>query len=200
MAEKQRTLTAHAIIALGLVGAVQMLWVAPARESVEDARREISALQSMADDDPTASIADIEARERHARERAETLRNANTFADPARLVELVQRLGDEAGVVVHQINPKPIEPRTGLRQDDRRAQSMPTSGVVVTIEARGTYRDVTRFVTAIEGRPGYTRTDEISLRPSLVPGRDELGVTIRTAQLAFDPTAFNTAQETEVGG
>ena len=190
MAESHRAVTAHAVIAIGLVGAAQMLWVSPARERAEEAGRELVALRAVTASDPTSVVAKLETRERRAQERLHAIEEANAYADPARIVDLVQRLGDGAGVVIQRIDPKVVEPRSGLRQGDRRAHAMPTSGVVVTVEAHGGYRDVARFVGALEGRPGFTRTDEVSVRPSLTPGRDDVGVVIRTAQLAFDPDAF----------
>ncbi|MEM1422878.1 MAG: hypothetical protein AAGH64_02635 [Planctomycetota bacterium] len=192
MADRQHNVTAHAVIALALVGAAQMLFVSPAREAVADARRSLDALENEegVDRDPTRLVSELERRERDAYASIARIEIENEHADPARLVDLIQRFGDETGVVIQRIDPKTVDPRSGMRSDDGTARAMPTSGVVVTIEARGAYASVARFVGALEGRPGFVRTEEVNIRPALTPGSDSVGVTIRTAQLAFDPGAF----------
>ena len=200
MGEQQGSTTAHAVIALAIIGAAQMIFVSPAREAVADARQGIEAIRSTsgADRDPTNVVAKIEQRESEAHASIAQIELSNEHADPSKLVDLVQRFGDETGVVIQRIGPKVVDPRSGFRTDDRKAESMPTSGVVVTIEARGTYADVARYVGALEGRPGFVRTEEVNIRPALTPGNDSVSVTIRTSQLAFDPEAF-APRETQEG-
>ena len=192
MAEDSRGLTAHAIIALSIVGAAQMLFVSPARESVEEAQRGIAALRASggADRDPTGRVTELEQREEAAHRGIADLELANSHADPSKLVDLVQRLGDETQVVINRVDPKTVDPRSTLRTDDKRKNAMPTSGVSLTIEARGGYANVARFIAALEGRPGFVRTEEVNLRPSLTPGKDDVALTVRTTQLAFAPEAF----------
>lgn len=197
MANQQRGLAAHAIIALSVVGAAQLLFVAPAREAVDEARQGLAALRASGETnrDPTGIVSELDEREEAAHRGVAEIELANAHTDPSKLVDLVQRLGNNTQVVINRVDPKGIDPRSSLRTDDRRKLLMPTSGVVLTIEARGGYANVARFIAALEGRPGFVRTDEINLRPSLTPGLDNVGVTIRTTQLAFAPEAFAPADE-----
>ncbi len=202
MSDARRTITTNGIIAFGLVGAAQMLFVSPARQERDEAIREVSTLSAQARtiEDPTTYVATLDEREDEANRKLARLKNDNALADPARLVDLVQRLGDDSGVTVNRIDPKVIEPRGGLRKGDARANRLPTSGVLITVEAHGSYAEVTEFVTRLQTRPGFVRTEEVSLRPALTPGIDRVGVTVRTAQLAFDAAAFKPAPPTDGSG
>jgi len=189
------------MIALGLIAGVQMMLVQPAQEEASESVRQVDEMTRRVNEinDPSSNAAMLERREELAVERLRSVTQSNGFVDPAELVSLVQRLGAEAGVTVERIDPETLQPRTGVRPGDKRAAKLPTKAVALRIEARGTYRQVARFVAGVENRPGFVRTDELTLRPAMAPGKDEVGVSIRTAQLGFDPASFEPAPVVEGG-
>lgn len=199
MSEAPRTFFAHAMIALGAVVGVQMMLVQPAQQQAGEVREQVREMtQQVAQiNDPSSNAALLQRREEKALVRIDALERDNSYVDPADLVTLVQHLGSETGVRVERIDPETLHPRTGVRKGDKRAAQLPTEAVSLRIEARGTYRQIARFVAGVESRPGYTRTDEVTLRPTMSPGKDEVGVSIRTAQLAFDLEAFKPVPATE---
>lgn len=200
MNDGHRSMAAHLMIALGLIAGVQLILVSPRQQELELAERQAVTLSAQQRDsnDPSNGEQHLESLEHEAERRLTEIRDYNTYVDPADLASMVQTIGEQAGVTVDRIDPQEIKPRDGLRDGDRRAQKLPTSGVAMVIEARGNYASVTRFVAGLESRPGFVRTDQVTLRPALSPGQDQLGVTIRTSQLAFEPADY-TPQDPQEG-
>jgi Tfp pilus assembly protein PilO len=175
-----REIVVHGVIATAVVIGAYVFLVEPQQNALRRLDAEVARLESTArrassdcDSDQLATTL------KRVRGVAREVRDKNAFArDRAQLYDFVSELAASHGVEMGPFSPQP-------------AQTGPDAEQLVhlRISAVGSYEQVVRFVDELTDGPGFTRIDDVLIRPVGEHDEPQVRATISTVFVAFPPNA-----------